>query len=128
MEFQATAEVLKCFHRRGEKGPRADTEKRAPAAFSPDGKLLATGLANRVQLWDLATKKVAATLDEDHPKEVASLAFSADSRMLLSMSNGGVAWIWDVATKESLRKLDPGAQAEVWARAAPSVRTLKRWR
>ncbi len=49
-------------------------------AFSPDGKLLATGsVGDPVQIWDTATGKVVKTLPEQH---VVSLAFAPDGQTL----------------------------------------------
>src|SRR5207237_4227712 len=49
-------------------------------AFSPDGKLLATGsVGNPVRIWDSATGKIVKTLPEQN---VVSLAFAPDGRML----------------------------------------------
>ncbi len=58
----------------------------APAislAFSPDGTLLAVGTMSQIQVWDVASETVAATLTEN-PNPVYLLAFSPDGRWLAS--------------------------------------------
>src|SRR5207248_2011885 len=55
---------------------------RAPLAFSPDGRTLATTSADdnsQVLFWDVASKQVRATL-RGHQDTVAALAFSPDGK------------------------------------------------
>ena len=56
------------------------------AAFSPDGKLIATGDDNSLQVWDIKLKKKPKVLDKKI-KTWNSLAFSYDNRLLAIADN-----------------------------------------
>jgi WD40 repeat protein len=70
-------------------------------AVSPDGHWLADSTADsRLHLWDLVSGQRHHTL-EGSSLPTTSLAFSADSTLLVSASSqGGDVWVWDVATGE----------------------------
>jgi WD40 repeat protein/serine/threonine protein kinase len=65
-------------------------------AISPDGRWLASADSSYVRLWDLAKRKEAHTL-HGHMGEVTSVAFSSDSKSLVSGSKDATVKIWDVA-------------------------------
>ncbi|NEB03868.1 helix-turn-helix domain-containing protein [Streptomyces sp. SID13726] len=64
----------------------------ASSALSPDGRTLAVGGARGVQLWDLATGRIRATLPG--PAH-ARVSFGPDGHVLVVGAGGSVA-LWDV--------------------------------
>jgi WD40 repeat protein len=81
---------------------RADTGRNNGVngvAFSPDGRLLATADSNgTVELWNLASGKLAAALGADAGSEVNGVAFSPDGKLLASGYNDGTVRLWNPAT------------------------------
>ncbi len=74
----------------------------AVAAFSPDGKRLATGdHAGAVRIWD-ADGNVLPLPDMLLDQQVSALAFSPDGRHLLAGSTNGSVQAWDTRTGERL--------------------------
>ncbi|MFN4257806.1 MAG: WD40 repeat domain-containing protein [Gemmataceae bacterium] len=69
------------------------------AAWSRDGKILATGGADKtVRLWDGGSGKLLSTL-EGHTAAVTHLAWSPDARTLASGGSDMVIRLWDTSGK-----------------------------
>jgi WD40 repeat protein len=65
-------------------------------AVSPSGQILATdNESNGITLWNLQTGKLMHTL-RGHASTVTSLAFSADSQILVSGGSEGLVKIWRI--------------------------------
>ena len=73
-------------------------------AFHPEGKLVATGCADRlVRLWHAEDGREHLVL-RGHVGPITALAFSPEGKHLLSAS-GGIVKIWDIATGSDLMTL-----------------------
>jgi len=74
------------------------------AAFSPDGKLLATGTDNEICLWQVADSQQLIYY-KGHTAWVVSVAFSPDGQILASGSNDQTIRLWNVRTGQCLKTL-----------------------
>jgi RNA polymerase sigma factor (sigma-70 family) len=88
------------------------------AAFSPDGKVLATaggerGKSGEVILWDVATGKEMDAI-RGRPDVLVTAALSPDGRVLAYGSRDGTVSVWDIAQR---RKRVWGAEATVFGLA-----------
>jgi serine/threonine protein kinase/Tol biopolymer transport system component len=113
----------------------------AKLAFSPDGKTLATGTTDnkggKAYLWDLATRRRAATMDNNPPKHsfLTSMAFNPDGKTLATSTSWagsptggspGNTYLWDVATSHRTATLaSPAPGSSVYSVAfSPDGKTL----
>src|SRR5262249_29800199 len=75
---------------------RGHEDKVRAMAFSPDGRLIASGADDRtVRMWEVATGRVVAVL-RGHEKPVSQVVFSPDGRRLASTDiNDRAVRLWD---------------------------------
>ena len=80
-------------------------------AFSPDGRLLAVGGADKaLRLWDVAAGKTVQKADY-LPGVVTSLAWSQDGKSVAAACGDGSAMVWDADAGRSLWKSPPAVPA-----------------
>jgi eukaryotic-like serine/threonine-protein kinase len=70
-------------------------------AYSPDGKTVAVSGTRQVRLWD-ATSAIPIGSGLVHSREVTSMAFAADSKMLVTGAIDGVVRIWDLVAGNAI--------------------------
>jgi WD40 repeat protein len=93
------------------------------AAWSPDGRFLASGLGYCVCIWNIETGMLLQEILAEYVYSVTSVAWSPDGRFLASGSSGGAIRMWDVATGTPVWTFN----ASVWVRSvawSPDGRTL----
>jgi len=70
-----------------------------PAAFSPDGTLVATG-ARHARIWRVSSGKLLHVL-KGHDRSIGAIAFSPDGTRMLTGSIDYTARVWDVESGEA---------------------------
>ena len=104
---------------------RRPSRRRPGLAFSPDGRLLASGSNDlTVRVWEVATGAVLKRID-GFVGTVHDVAFSPDGRLLAASDWGGHVRLWRVGTWAELGSADLGADMGVWSTSfSPDGRSL----
>ena len=86
-----------------------DGSRLVSAAFSPDGKTIAFGTSNNVELWDVESGQNYATLE--HTGWVERVTFSSDGSILASAALQRDVKLWDLETYENVTLEGDGPMA-----------------
>jgi tetratricopeptide (TPR) repeat protein/WD40 repeat protein len=92
------------------------------ATFSPDGLTLATrDEADRVLVWDAATRQLLRRFDPGERGPLGAWAYSPDGRWIAAALQGGLL-MWDVATGQVVREFaDPAPSADPTSRLSETL-------
>ena len=95
-------------------------------AYGPGGTTLAAADYNgSTYLWDIATKKITATLPDPGSKGVDSVAYGPGGTTLAAADANGSTYLWDIATKKITATLpDPGSKGVDYVAYGPGGTTL----
>lgn len=104
------------------------TTLESTAAFSPDGKMAATGQVGSgiVYLWNTTTAREIKTLTNPGGFTVMdSIAFSPDGSTLAAGFDNGTTYLWNLATSRVIATLtDPGGNSVTSLAFSPDGKTL----
>ena len=82
---------------------KGHTDKINALAFTPNGKMLASGSDDgTIRLWDANTGTELLSLSSE---KIQKLAFSENRKMLASVSKDGTIHLWDITTGKQLSPL-----------------------
>lgn len=85
-------------------------------AYSPDGRLLASGgRDNQIILWDTTTNQPIGNPLIGHTNRINSVAFSPHSTILASASDDGTVRLWDTTNGQQLGEPFSQHAGSVWS-------------
>ena len=93
-------------------------------AFSPDGKTIAIGSYEQVQLWDAVTGARKTSFMTISNSVVSIIAFSPDGKTIATESDGNTIRLWDVATATHKATLQGHTNSVNSLTFSPDGRTL----
>ena len=120
---RGTNDLREAFTGLSERMLSAHTFAVTSIAYSPDGRMIATGSFDFIRLWDAATGEQTGQL-EGHRKGIRDLAFSPDGRTLASGSIDATVRLWNLVTGVSERLLEGHRAAVNCVAYSPDGRVL----
>lgn len=104
---------------------REHSDKIQSIAYAPDGKTLATSGRNMIRLYNTAPIEHVLTLQNENLGSIGgTLAFSPDSRTLVSSSGSGDILLWDARTGEHKQTLHGHKLPDSYLAFTPDGSTL----
>ena len=104
----ATVQTLGTLLNIGQANPRLSqiltghSDAVSTIAFSPNGKILASGSQDKtILLWDMETRKPIGQLGGS-PVAITSIAFSPDGKTLASVGYDKTITLWDIASRSPI--------------------------
>jgi WD40 repeat protein len=80
------------------------------AAFSPDGKYVASGGQDgKIKVWYAKDGQDIAQMSHDSEYEINFVAFSPDGKYVVSSGNTHTMRVWEAATGKEIASMPPGA-------------------
>jgi WD40 repeat protein len=103
---------------------RGHTDEVRCIAFSPDGRILASGSGDKtVRFWDLAEGHLLKTL-EGHRAAVNCLAIASDGRSLVSGGKDSAVMLWRLPSAETAMRLKGHSEMVLCLAVSPDGRLL----
>lgn len=77
---------------------------RTPVAFSPDGKVLTSGIGSWIYVWEFPSGRLLHILKE-HSDTISALVFAPSGEYLASAAEGSPIIVWNARTGQMQRKI-----------------------